>query len=69
MDRSDLLQKAIASLSETDRQILEMRHFDDMSNQECAEALKIEPKAASIRYVRALQRLQKLLLEYSDFTS
>ena len=69
MDRNDLLQKAIASLSETDRQILEMRHFDDMSNQECAEALKIEPKAASIRYVRALQRLQKLLLEYSDFTS
>ncbi len=68
-DRYELLRQALKKLSENDRQILELRHFDGMSNSECAEALKIEVKAASIRYVRALQRLQQLLLEYTEFQS
>ena len=54
-------------LSETDRQILELRHFDGMGNNECALVLQIEPKAASIRYVRALQKLQAQLLEHTEF--
>ena len=39
----------------------------DMDNAECARALGIEPKAASIRYVRALERLQKKLVQYTEF--
>ena len=31
------------------------------------QALGIEPKAASIRYVRALERLQKKLVQYTEF--
>lgn len=69
IDRHELLRQALKKLSENDRQILELRHFDGMSNSECAAALKIEAKAASIRYVRALQRLQQLLLEYTEFQS
>ena len=38
-----------------------------MGNSECAAALGIEPKAASIRYVRALERLQQKLMEVSCF--
>ena len=38
-----------------------------MGNAECAAALGIEPKAASIRYVRALERLKQKLMELSCF--
>ena len=67
VDRYELLRKVIAELPENDRIILEMRHFDGLGNQECANLLKIEPKAASIRYVRALQRLRQKLTEYTEF--
>ncbi|MBQ9336674.1 MAG: sigma-70 family RNA polymerase sigma factor [Lentisphaeria bacterium] len=66
-DRYELLRQSLAALPETDRQILELRHFDGLSNSECAAALGIQPKAASIRYVRALQRLQQKLTEYTEF--
>jgi len=66
-DRYALLEEALANLSENDRCILEMRHFDGLGNAECARLLEIEPKAASIRYVRALQRLREKLTEYTEF--
>ena len=66
-DRNELLRKIMSELSETDRMILELRHLDGMGNNECAFVLQIEPKAASIRYVRALKKLQGKLLEYSEF--
>lgn len=67
LDRYSLLRKVMAELSDTDKQILELRHLDGMGNNECAFVLQIEPKAASIRYVRALKKLQGKLLEYSEF--
>ena len=67
MDRYALLKKALDELPETDRQMLEMRHFDGLGNSECADLLKIQPKAASIRYVRALQKLRQKLTEYTEF--
>ena len=66
-DRHALLRQAIGELSENDRQIIILRHFDDMDNADCARVLGIEPKAASIRYVRALERLQKKLVQYTEF--
>lgn len=66
-DRHEQLRNAFGSLPEGDQQILTLRHFDSLSNQECAQILHIEPKAASIRYVRALQRLQSKLMELSEF--
>ncbi len=69
MDRYELLKQAMANLSENDRQILELRHFDDLSNLECADVLHITPKNASIRYIRALERLQKGLAEFTEFRS
>lgn len=66
-DRYELLRKTMESLPEHDREILELRHFDGMSNSECAEALHLTPSAASIRYVRALEHLKKQLIEYSEF--
>ena len=66
-DRHALLRNAIAALPENDRQIILLRHFDGMGNAEAAAALGIEEKAASIRHVRALERLQKKLMELSCF--
>ena len=54
-------------MPENDRAILVMRHFDGMGNAECAAALGIDQKAASMRYVRALERLQQKLTEVSCF--
>ncbi len=66
-ERHALLRAAVDALPENDRAIIALRHFDGMGNAECAAALGIEPKAASIRYVRALERLQKKLMEVSCF--
>ena len=66
-DRHALLRQAIGELPENDRQIIILRHFDDMDNSECARVLGIEPKAASIHYVRALERLQAKLVQYTEF--
>ena len=66
-ERHDLLRAAVAALPENDRAIIVLRHFDGMGNSECAAALGIEPKAASICYVRALERLQQKLMELSCF--
>lgn len=66
-DRYELLRKTMEALPEHDREILELRHFDGMSNAECAEALNLTQKAASIRYVRALEHLKKQLIEFTEF--
>ena len=68
-DRHELLRRALRELSAPDRQIVLLRNFDDLSNAECADVLGIDPKAASIRYVRALQRLKARLVEYTEFRS
>ena len=66
-ERHAILRRALAAMPENDRAILVMRHFDGMGNSECAAALGLTEKAASIRYVRALERLQQKLLEVSCF--
>lgn len=58
---SALLAKAIDALAEADREVIALRHFEDLANEEVADALGIQPKAASIRYVRAIRRLGELL--------
>lgn len=66
-ERHRLLRAAIDALPENDRRIIVLRHFDDLGNSECAAVLGIAPKAASIRYVRALERLEQKLTELSCF--
>jgi RNA polymerase sigma-70 factor (ECF subfamily) len=57
------LQEALAQMDPIDREILALRVYEDMTNQEAAQELSIEEKTASKRYVRALQRLQAILAE------
>jgi RNA polymerase sigma-70 factor (ECF subfamily) len=63
---ADQLETAIDCMNPIDREVLALRHFEELTNQEAAEVLGIEPKAASIRYVRALKRLKEILAEMSE---
>jgi RNA polymerase sigma-70 factor (ECF subfamily) len=57
----DQLRLALDGLDPTDREVLALRHFEELTNQETAAVLGIQPAAASKRYVRALERLKGVL--------
>lgn len=60
--RAELQQRIpviVAELSESDREVLCMRHYEELSNEEVASELGIGTQAASKRYIRALKRLGK----------
>lgn len=54
---------AIDDLDEQDREIVLMRHFEQLSNSEVAAALDLSPPAASMRYLRAVRRLKAILTD------
>lgn len=51
------IRELIEGLSETDREILTLRHAEGLSNSEAAEALDLNLEATRKRYGRALRRL------------
>lgn len=55
------VEAVIEQLSDQDREIILMRHYEHLSNLEIAEVLNLNPPAASMRYLRALRRLRELL--------
>jgi RNA polymerase sigma-70 factor (ECF subfamily) len=55
------LRGALAGMDAQDRDVLTLRHFEQLSNGETATVLGIEAAAASKRYIRALGRLQEIL--------
>lgn len=57
------VQEALARLAEADREVLLMRHYEDLSYEDIACILGIEPAAARKRHGRALVRLHKVLSE------
>jgi RNA polymerase sigma-70 factor (ECF subfamily) len=66
--RKELQQRIhdlLLQLSPKDREILAMRHFDQLSFGEIAAILEISENTAAQRYVRALQRLRSLWTEQS----
>ena len=46
-----------------DREVLALRHFEHLSNNEVAESLSLSVTATSNRYVRAVARLSELMQE------
>lgn len=55
------LHAALASMDETDREVLALRHFEHLGNAEVAQALGLSVTAASNRYVRAMTRLGEIM--------
>jgi RNA polymerase sigma-70 factor (ECF subfamily) len=61
------IEKGLEKMDPIDREVLALRHFEELRNCEVAEVLGIKEAAASNRYVRALSRLRDLLEELPDF--
>jgi RNA polymerase sigma-70 factor (ECF subfamily) len=55
------IQEALNGMDALDREVLAMRHFEQLSNAEAALVLGLTEPAASNRYVRALERLHGVL--------
>jgi RNA polymerase sigma-70 factor (ECF subfamily) len=60
-ERKILLQAALNSMDAIDREVLALRHFEQLSLAEVAKVLNIKEKAAGKRYLRALERLKNIL--------
>lgn len=62
------LQDALNEMEPIDREVIALRHFEELSNEETAAVLGLSKAAASKRYVRAMLRLKGVLAGKSGFT-
>jgi RNA polymerase sigma-70 factor (ECF subfamily) len=62
------MQDALNAMDPIDREILALRHFEELSNGEAAAVLGLHKAAASNRYVRALRRLKEILAPTLNLT-
>lgn len=65
---SQQLKTALSTMNEIDREVLALRHFEQLSNRETAQILQISDQAASDRYMRALGRLKGVLKAIPGFS-
>jgi RNA polymerase sigma-70 factor (ECF subfamily) len=68
-ERKIRLQEALNLMDPLDREILVLRHYEQMTNGDAAAALGLEKSAASKRYTRALERLKEILASLPDAIS
>ena len=61
-ERLAALEAALGQMDPLDREVLALRHFEELSNQEVADLLGLQKSAASNRYIRALGRLREILV-------
>ena len=55
------LHEALDRMDPIDREVLVLRHFEQLSNGECARVMGLAEAAATKRYLRALRRLKEIL--------
>ena len=65
-ESADQLHQAIEMMSDTDQEMIALRHFEGLTNKQAAEVLGLNITAASNRYVRALDRLQEVLKQFGS---
>jgi RNA polymerase sigma-70 factor, ECF subfamily len=58
---------AMSEMDQTDREVLILRHFEQLTNDEVAAIIGVKKAAASRRYMRALARLRSVLLTIPGF--
>ncbi|MDV6028964.1 MAG: sigma-70 family RNA polymerase sigma factor [Phycisphaera sp. RhM] len=61
------IEMALDGMDEIDREVIALRHFEELRNSEVAEVLGLKDAAASNRYMRALSRLREVLQEIPGF--
>jgi len=57
------VQEALSAMDPVDREVLVLRHFEMLSNEETAQVLGLKPSAASNRHIRALKRLKEIMAD------
>jgi RNA polymerase sigma-70 factor (ECF subfamily) len=57
------LAAALDEMDATDREVLALRHFEQLTSAEAAQVLGIQERAAAKRYLRALERLKQILAQ------
>lgn len=60
-EMQERVRRAIISMDEIDREVLILRHFEELSNAEVAEILGLRTSTASARYIAAMKRLRVIL--------
>jgi RNA polymerase sigma-70 factor (ECF subfamily) len=60
------VQEAHNAMDPIDREVLVLRHFEMLSNEETAQVLGLKPSAASNRHIRALKRLKEIMAQVPD---
>jgi RNA polymerase sigma-70 factor (ECF subfamily) len=56
-------QAVLGEMDEGDREIILLRHFEQLTNTEAAQALGVSEAAAGMRHLRALRRMRDRLGE------
>jgi RNA polymerase sigma-70 factor (ECF subfamily) len=57
------LRAALDEMDPLDREVLALRHFEELGNNEVAQVLGMSKEAASKRHMRALRRLKAIIAE------
>jgi len=61
------IEIVLAGMDEIDREVLILRHFEQLTNDEVATVVGVKKAAASRRYMRALARFREVLLAIPGF--
>jgi len=63
------VREALDAMDPIDREIIALRHFEQLSNEDAARVLGIQESAASKRHIRALDRLKQILASFGGSDS
>jgi RNA polymerase sigma-70 factor (ECF subfamily) len=61
------VQKALNSMDPVDREVLALKHFEQLSTSEIADVLGMSKAGAGSRYLRAIKRLREILAQIPGF--
>ncbi len=61
VERITKLEDALNLMEPIDREVIALRHFEELNNAEVSEVLGIGVQAASKRYVRAMKRMKEIV--------
>jgi RNA polymerase sigma-70 factor (ECF subfamily) len=62
-----MVQKALNAMDPIDREVLALKHFEQLSTAEIAEVLGLSKAGAGSRYLRAIKRLRAILEQVPGF--
>ncbi len=61
------LQETLDNMDPVDREIIALRHFEQLTSEETAQVLRMTKSGASSHYIRAIKRLKEKLSEYHNY--